>query len=52
MMLRGTIPFHIFKNYNITKIKNDYSILNQLIDNKANISKIEEFITQNLSISR
>ena len=38
-----------FKNYNITTIKKDYSIINQLINNKTNITKIEEFNLQNLS---
>ena len=34
------------KNYNMTKIKNEYSTLNQLIDNKSDIIKIEEFNKQ------
>ena len=40
-----------FKNYNMSKIKNDYSILNQLINNKSHITEIEEFKLQNLSKS-
>jgi hypothetical protein len=35
------------KNYNMTKIKNEYSTLNQLIDNKSDIIKIEKFNKQN-----
>lgn len=35
------------KNYNMTKIKNEYNTLNQLIDNKSNIVKIEDFTKQN-----
>jgi hypothetical protein len=38
-----------FKNYNMTKIKNDYNILNQLINNKSQINEIEKFNNQNLS---
>jgi hypothetical protein len=38
-----------FKNYNTTKIKNDYNTLNQLINNKTNISKIVKFNNQYLS---
>jgi hypothetical protein len=34
------------KNYNMTKRKNEYSTLNQLIDNKSDIIKIEEFNKQ------
>ncbi len=40
-----------FKNYNMTKIKNNYSILNQLINNKSHITEIEKFNNQNLSFS-
>jgi hypothetical protein len=38
-----------FKNHDPTKIKNDYSILNQLINNKSHITEIEKFNNQNLS---
>jgi hypothetical protein len=31
----------------MTKIKNEYSTLNQLIDNKSDIIKIEDFTKQN-----
>jgi hypothetical protein len=35
------------KNYNMTKIKTEYSTLNQLIDNKSDIIKIGKFNKQN-----
>jgi hypothetical protein len=35
-----------FKDYNTTKIKNDYNILNQLISNKSDINEIKEFSFQ------
>ena len=37
----------VLKYNNMTKIKNEYSILNQLIENKSDIIKIEDFIKQN-----
>jgi hypothetical protein len=41
-----------FKNYNITKLINDYNILHQLINNKTDINKVEQFYSQNLSITK
>ena len=37
----------VLKYNNMTEIKKDYSILNQLIENKSDIIKIEDFIKQN-----
>ncbi|MGE3858916.1 MAG: hypothetical protein AB7F53_02905 [Nitrososphaeraceae archaeon] len=38
-----------FTNYNITKLKNDYSLLNQLINNKSDINEIKNFSFQILN---
>ena len=37
----------VLKYNNMTEIKNDYSILNQLIGNRSDITKIEEYTKQN-----
>lgn len=37
----------VLKYINMTEIKKDYSILNQLIENKSDIIKIEDFTKQN-----
>ena len=40
----------VFKNFNITKLKNHYSYLNRLISNNSDINEIKEFGNQNLNL--